>query len=167
MNSLDCFLKGQSHSCYRFEFWVKFKVTVSHVFWTGESLILKLKSWNLICCCKKFCARSFDGYTKVSVSILSEFMLFIPIYSQDIMLLEHQTCDHKVVSSSPGSSDRRVFFSRVQTLIRCPFHPRVTAEARKRHRSFCQSAGDRLHLNTHALLTQRNRSGLTMLSMQA
>ena len=24
------------------------------------------------------------------------------------------------------------------TLIRCPFHPRITAEARKRARSFCQ-----------------------------
>ena len=154
MNSLDCFLKGQSHSCYRFEFWVKFKVTVSHVFWTGESLIMKLKSWNLICCCKKFCARSFDGYTKVSVSILSEFMLFIPIYSQDIMLLEHQTCDHKVVSSSPGSSDRRVFFSRVQTLIRCPFHPILLQWHVKDPGHSVRSAVGRLHLNTHTPLTQ-------------
>ena len=29
----------------------------------------------------------------------------------------------------------------VQTLIRCPFHPRVTAVARKRPRSFCQKCG--------------------------
>ena len=50
----------------------------------------------------------------------------------------------------------------VLTLIRCPFHPFVTAVARKRPRSFCQSAGGRLHLNTHTPLTQRSRSGLIM-----
>ena len=32
----------------------------------------------------------------------------------------------------------------------------------KRPRSFCQSAGGRLHLNLHTPLTQRSRSGLTM-----
>ena len=51
----------------------------------------------------------------------------------------------------------------VLTLIRSSFHPRVTAETRKRSRSFCQSAGGRLHLNTHTPLTQRSQSGLTML----
>ena len=50
----------------------------------------------------------------------------------------------------------------VLTLIRCPFHPRVTAVARKRPRPFCQSAGGRLHLNMRTPLTQRSRSGLTM-----
>ena len=54
------------------------------------------------------------------------------------------------------------------TLIRFPFHPRVTAVARKRPRSVCQSAGGRLHVITHTPLTQRSRSGLTMpLSWQA
>ena len=48
------------------------------------------------------------------------------------------------------------------TLIRCPFHLRVTAVPRKRPRSFCQSASSRLHINTHTPLTQRSRSGLTM-----
>ena len=48
------------------------------------------------------------------------------------------------------------------TLIRCPFHPRVTAVARKRPRSFYKSAGGRLHLNTHTLFTQRSRSRLTL-----
>ena len=46
--------------------------------------------------------------------------------------------------------------------VSVPSHPRVTAMARNRPRSFCQSAGDRLHLNTHTPFTQRSRSGLTM-----
>ena len=50
------------------------------------------------------------------------------------------------------------------TLIRCPFLPCVTAMPRKRPQSFCKSAGGRLHLNRHTPLTQRSRSGLTMLS---
>ena len=48
------------------------------------------------------------------------------------------------------------------TLIRCPFHHRVTAVARKRPRLLCQSAGGRLHTSTHTSLTQRSWSGLTM-----
>ena len=47
------------------------------------------------------------------------------------------------------------------TLTWCSFHPRVTATARKRPRSFCQSADGRLHQNTHTPLIQRSRSGLT------
>ena len=50
----------------------------------------------------------------------------------------------------------------VLTLIRSSFHPRVTAETRKRSRSFCQSAGGRIHLNTRTPLTQGSRSGLTI-----
>ena len=50
----------------------------------------------------------------------------------------------------------------VLTLIRCPFHPRVTAVARERPRSFCQKCRWQVHLNTHRPLTQRSRSGLTM-----
>ena len=50
--------------------------------------------------------------------------------------------DRKVASWSPGRSGGRIFFSRanfcVLTLIRCPFHPRLTTVARKRSRSFCQ-----------------------------
>ena len=48
------------------------------------------------------------------------------------------------------------------TLIRYPFHPRITAVTRKRPRSFAKSAGGRLHLNMHTPLTHRSRSGLTM-----
>ena len=56
--------------------------------------------------------------------------------------LERRTRDRKVASSNPGRSGGRIFFFRVNfcvlTLIRCLFHPRVTAVARKRPRSFCQ-----------------------------
>ena len=48
------------------------------------------------------------------------------------------------------------------TLIRFPFHPRVTAVARKRPRHSAKSAGGRLQLNTHTPLTQPSRSWLTM-----
>ena len=53
-----------------------------------------------------------------------------------------QTRDRKVASSNPGRSGGKIFFSIVKlcvlTLIRCPFHPRVTAVARKRPRSLRQ-----------------------------
>ena len=57
--------------------------------------------------------------------------------------LERRTPDRKVPGSSPGRSGGKSFFSRVSflcclLLIRYPFHPRVTAVARKRSRSFCQ-----------------------------
>ena len=48
------------------------------------------------------------------------------------------------------------------THIGCPFHPRVTALARKKPSHSAKSAGGRSHLNTHTLLTQRSRIGLTM-----
>ena len=41
--------------------------------------------------------------------------------------------------------------------------PPCFAVARKRPQSFCQSAGNRLHLSTQTTLTQRSWSGLTML----
>ena len=56
--------------------------------------------------------------------------------------LERLTRDRKVPSSSPGRSGGRIFFSRANflcwPLVRYPFHPRVTAVARKRPRSFFQ-----------------------------
>ena len=56
--------------------------------------------------------------------------------------LERRTRDRKVPGSSPGRSGGRIFFSRVNFLCRLlflyPFHPRVTAVARKRSRSVCQ-----------------------------
>ena len=59
--------------------------------------------------------------------------------------LERRTRDRKVASSNPGRSGGENFLLQSQlyvlTLIRCPFHPRVTAVAHKRPRSFCQKCG--------------------------
>ena len=56
--------------------------------------------------------------------------------------LERRTRDWKVAGSNPCRSGGRIFFSRVNylcwLLFRYPFHPRITAVARKRSRSFCQ-----------------------------
>ena len=56
--------------------------------------------------------------------------------------LERRTRDWKVAGSNPCWSGGRTFFSRVDflcwLLFRYLFHPRVTAVARKRSRSFCQ-----------------------------
>ena len=56
--------------------------------------------------------------------------------------LEHRTLDWKVAGSNPCWNGGRIFFSRVDflcwLLFRYPFHPRVTAVARKKSRSFCQ-----------------------------
>ena len=56
--------------------------------------------------------------------------------------LERRTSDWKVSGSNPCWSGGRIFFSRVDflcwLLFRYPFHPRVTAVARKRFQSFCQ-----------------------------
>ena len=55
---------------------------------------------------------------------------------------EHRTRARKVVGLNPCRSSRRIFFSRVDFLCWFlfwhPFHPRVTAVARKRPRSFRQ-----------------------------
>ena len=50
----------------------------------------------------------------------------------------------------------------VLTLIWCPFHPCVTAVARKRPRYSAKGPGGRLHLNTHTPWTHGSQSGLTM-----
>ena len=56
--------------------------------------------------------------------------------------LERRTRERKVAGSNPDRSGGGIFFSRVNflcwLLFRYPFHPRVTAVARKRPRSFCQ-----------------------------
>ena len=51
----------------------------------------------------------------------------------------------------------------VLTLIRCPLHPRVTAVARKRSRSFCQKCKWQVApKHSCAPLTRQSRIGLTM-----
>ena len=56
--------------------------------------------------------------------------------------LEQRTHDWKVAGSNPCRSGGIIFFSGVDflcwLLFRYPFHPRVTAVARKRSQSFCQ-----------------------------
>ena len=56
--------------------------------------------------------------------------------------LECRARDWKGVGSNPSRSSGRIFFSRVDflcwLLFQYPFHPRVTAVACKRSRSFCQ-----------------------------
>ena len=56
--------------------------------------------------------------------------------------LELRTCDRKVAGLNPCWGGGRIFFYRVNflcwLLFRYPFHPRVTAVARKRPRSSCQ-----------------------------
>ena len=56
--------------------------------------------------------------------------------------LERRTRVRKVAGSNPCRSGGRIIFSRVNflcwLLFRYPFHPRVTAVARKRPRSFCR-----------------------------
>ena len=50
------------------------------------------------------------------------------------------------------------------TLIRYPFHPVLPQWHVKAPGHSTKSAGDKLHLITHTLLTQRSRIGLIMLS---
>ena len=81
------------------------------------------------------------------------FLFFTPTYEPEdtkphiwgagiAQWLERRTRDRKVPGSSPSRSGGRFFFSRVSFLcwflFRYVFHPRVTAVARKRSRSFCQ-----------------------------
>ena len=67
---------------------------------------------------------------------------FVPFLVGITQWFECQTHDWKVASSNPCRSSRRIFFSRVDflcwLLFWYPVHPRVTAVARKRSRSFCQ-----------------------------
>ena len=62
--------------------------------------------------------------------------------------IERRFRDHKVAGSSPCRSGGRIFFSRVNfvcwLLFRYPFHPRVTAVARKWPRSVCEKVHGRL-----------------------
>ena len=86
-----------------------------------------------------------SGYSACSCPpfLLSSFMSIVLVPGARIACwLEHQTHDRKLVSSNPGRSSRRISSPELTlcaySLIRCPFHPRVTALARKRLWSFCQ-----------------------------
>ena len=60
------------------------------------------------------------------------------------------------------SQVRRSYQQAIPALFQCLFYSHVTAVVHKRPQSFCQNTGSRLHLHTHAPLTQRSWSGLTM-----
>ena len=66
----------------------------------------------------------------------------------------------------PGRSDRRIFFSRVTFLCLLLFGVHSTPVLLQWHIKdpgySAKSAGGRLQLNTHTLLTQRSQSGLSM-----
>ena len=70
--------------------------------------------------------------------------------------------------SISGRSGGAIFFSRVNflcwLLLRYPFHPRVTAEARKRTLSFCKKCRWKATAKFGYTLIQQSLSGLIMLS---
>ena len=80
--------------------------------------------------------------------------------------LECQTCDWKVVSSNPGRSGGRIFFSRVNFVCWLLFGVHSTSVLPQWHVKdpghSAKSTGGRLHLNMHTPLTQRSWSGLTV-----
>ena len=87
----------------------------------------------------------FTDYNIYIYIILLQVKHFLPLCGSGAGIaqwLECQTHDWKVVGSSPGRSGRRIFFSRVNflrwLLFQYPFHPCVTAAARKQWQSFCQ-----------------------------
>ena len=86
--------------------------------------------------------------------------------SRDGVFAERRTRDRKVASSNPGTSGRRVFYSRVSflcwLLIGIRSTPVLPQWYVKDPGHSSKSAGGRWHLNTHTPLTQRSRSGLTM-----
>ena len=98
-------------------------------------------------CCSCFCSFGFEGFCVVVVWCFFFWFFFFggggnvsDIAGAGIaQWVEQRTRDWKVADSNPC---RRIFFPRVDFLCWFlfwhPFHPRVTAVARKRSRSFCQ-----------------------------
>ena len=80
--------------------------------------------------------------------------------------LEHWILDRKVVSSNPGRSGGRIFFSRVNFVCWLLFGvcsiPVLPQWHIKGPVHSAKSTGGRLHLNTHTPMTQRSQSGLTI-----
>ena len=78
----------------------------------------------------------------------------------------HRTRSRKFASLNPGRSGRRIFFPAFNfvcwLLFGVHFTPVLSQWHVKDPGHSAQSAGGRLHLNTHTPLTQRSRSGLTI-----
>ena len=70
------------------------------------------------------------------------FVQLLHVWAGIAQRLECRTHDRKVAGLNPGRSGGRIFFSQVNflcwLLLRYLFHPRVTAVACKRPRTFCQ-----------------------------
>ena len=83
-------------------------------------------------------------------------------------LVERRTRNQKTASSNPGRSVGRSFFSGVNFVCWLSFGARSTPVLPRWHEKdpshSANSAGGRLHLNTHTPLTKRSRTGLAMLS---
>ena len=82
------------------------------------------------------------------------------------VMTERRIRDRKVVSSNPGRAGGWIFFSRVNFLCWLLFGVHSNHVLPQWHVKdpghSAKSADGRLHLNTHAPLTQRSRSRLTM-----
>ena len=91
-----------------------------------------------------------------------------PTSPTDVLVQDQSTVAQRaettVKECSLRSSGGRIFFIRVNFLIRCSFHPVLPLWHVKDPGHSAKSAGGRLHRNTHTTMTQRSRSGLTMLS---
>ena len=98
---------------------------------------------------------------------LARPVVFLGDHRQNSLVVERQTCDQRVVSSSPSRSGGRIFCSRVDFLCRLLFgvHSTLCYQCQVKDPSnSAKNAGSRRHLNTHTPLTQQRQSGLTMLS---
>ena len=72
--------------------------------------------------------------------------------SWDSLLVEHWTCDWKIVSSNPNRSGRRMLFSWVNCLCFGVSSTPVLLQWHVKHPGYsAKSAGDRLQLNTYTL----------------
>ena len=89
----------------------------------------------------------------------------LELWSRDSLLTKRRIRDRKVASSSSG----RISSSGVNFLCLLLLGVRSTPVLPQWHVKHpghsAKSAGGRLHLKTHTLLTQRSRSGLTMVSI--
>ena len=124
-------------------------------------------TWHLMVACK--CA-NFDGliksqlllsykqYDQSQLGTLKQDHYFSVLISQDSLLVTARYSwlkDCEFESWLEWQENFNLWSQLcVLTLIRCPFHPPVTAVARKDPGHSAKRAGGRLHLNTHTSMTQ-------------
>ena len=85
-----------------------------------------------------------------------------PYMCWNSLFVERWTCDRKVASSNLGRSSGRIFFSRVNFVCWLVFSLRSTPVLLQWHVKdpdhSAKSAGGRLHLNTHTILTKQSQT---------